>query len=748
MAINTEIYGTSYENDFSGMAKTTTSSLWGFYQSGALELNKMPDASPCYCGMKIDNFFINAKMCNADKSFTDVFVKEALVNSWFMMRNYAKPAGSPYGQSFNSFGSPQNRLIHWDNTTEMIYYYAEYSNHFVFNLKLNKLLFLPYVVCSQTNTYAANTTAIRLDLYVSSEHTNYPYVNGLYMKPFYNRGTDEAPDWSSFGSYDDYFFFTPLAKFTDEFQSNFSNFEFSACIFTTTSGQSDFKNYIPVLGFGANAKRSLSEKPVGLDPDPTHYIYDDNSNPSYIKYCVEYNSTTLKMIYKQLAYFGVFFVGEGTGEFRQLSLLSDRIYCGTIEEDGITYGNYTHGAANASQLSYTWEDTSESAYDPSNPPKIDPNNYGVGMHDNYPWISSPNRLYSINSTNVAAIVGLYNSLWECYYTNNVGTEEGQKAPTEFNYDEFLTISPIDTIISLKLFPYDTSASSTAVSIRLGKYNTGIGAYNADKMKILDFGTVNIFGYFGKSVKGDWRDRETKYTLFAPFCGTLELDPGFYMGKDIGLEYHIDQITGACTAVVKVTADNGVTVYADTISGVCAVDVPITGLDQATIQGQIFNANQQLKMANINAATGLINSALHIGGAALEGDAASAASAAISGISGFIKNNAGVESAQYNLTHTHTIPRQIGAASPLCAMLSDWLPRIIVSQPVDGLSGSKLQDFSASKGFACIIPDKIGTRSGFIQMTNIKITAPQDATIPMTQAEADIIKSLLAGGIYA
>lgn len=446
-----------------------------------------------------------------------------------------------------------------------------------------------------------------------------------------------------------------------------------------------------------------------------------------------------------LACFGLFFADTATDATTK-KLDDPAIMLGVLE-DGIGNGDYTSGPDNRAQLQWSLEDMHDLEYDPSNPPKVDPNNYDVSMHTNYPWIASPNRLYSINATNQAAIIQLYNSLWQCYYENDVGTGAGQKPPTEFNYDEFLCISPIDTIISLKLFPYDTSVSHDAVGVRLGKYLAGINAYNAAKFTILDFGTVDIFAYFGEAEKGDWRDRETKYTLYAPFCGTLELDPAFYMGKTIGLQYWIDQITGACTAAIYMNDSRNRNIYPDTISGVCAVDIPITGLDQATIQSQIFNANQQLKIANINAATGIISSVMQVGGAALEGNAGQAATSFISGVGSFVKSNAAVESAQYNLTHNKTAPRQIGSASPLSAMLGDWLPRIIVSKPVDPLSKNDFKQYADTKGVACIIPDKIGNRKGFIQMQNVKLTAPEQTTTAMTQTEAEMIRSLLASGIF-
>lgn len=445
-------------------------------------------------------------------------------------------------------------------------------------------------------------------------------------------------------------------------------------------------------------------------------------------------------IMEQIAFLGMLFVDDVANV--ALPIYDDNMYLGEIK-DGITTGNYTHGSENLTQHQMQWDDYFQSEYNPYNPPKVDPNTYGVGMHTNAPWMTSPNRLYSINSTWISSIVSLYNSLWKCYYDNNVGMEEGQTPPTEFNFNEFLTVSPIDTIVSLKLFPYDTKSSTTNVGIRLGKYATGVNAYNALLYNVLDFGTVAIYPYFGDN----WKDRETKYTLYAPFCGTLELDPAFYMGHTVGLEYWIDQVTGACTAALYITDNDNAKVYGDTVSGICAVDVPITGLDQATIQSQIFNANQQLKNANVNAASGLANAAMGIVASAAMGNAVGAATAAISGISNLIKNTDAVEAASYNLQHNKMSPRMIGAASPLCSMLGDWIPRIIVSIPIDPLSDAEQQQFSEIKGYSCIIPDKLGNHSGYVQAVNLKIVPPDQAAAAPTEEEVELIKSLVASGIY-
>lgn len=743
MAINEDIWGdsTSWVDVLHGTSKTAALSNWGLVLDGTIPLNELVDNSPCYCGA-VGNFYVCRPIVFFPDQETKALYPEYTINNWFFV-HYAKSAGNSdtHEGCFTGTGS-DNRFTEW-TIPEMANYYSDYMVKTVFNLQLNKLLFSVQIHCQSSNNISDTVHTYTIGEYINNHHTTYPYITGVSMIPLYNSSSTDVPTWETAIDNSDYYLYAANnSKFSDGYISFSGNF---------TSTYSLWSKKITVMGLVNGAAYNIASGqfpyyPIGADNDITHYIY--NSGHSQVKYCRRYNEEVLADIYKQCAYFGVFFVGDGNFDpnYSHLLLTDNEVFLGTIV-DGLTYGDYTRGEENAEQPQFTWDDTSDSEYDPSVPPKVDPNNYNVPMKNNYPWLSSPNRLYSINSTNVSTIIGLYNALWQCYYTNNVGTGENQKPPTEFNYDEFLTISPIDTIISLKLFPYDTAEGTTPVGVRLGRYLAGINAYPAKKFDILDFGTVNIFAYFGAAIEGDWRDRETKYTLYAPFCGTLELDPAFYMGKTVGLQYWIDQITGACTAALYMNDDRGVQIFPDTISGVCAVDVPITGLDQATIQSQIFNANQQLKIANVNAASGILNSVLSVGAAAAKGDALSGATSFLGGIGNFIKSNAGVESAQYNLTHNKTAPRQIGSASPLSAMLGDWTPRIIISKPVDPLSKTSFKTFSETKGVACIIPGKIGSRKGFIQMQNVKLQAPEAATAAMTQTEAEMIKSLLSSGIF-
>lgn len=450
-------------------------------------------------------------------------------------------------------------------------------------------------------------------------------------------------------------------------------------------------------------------------------------------------------IRKQLASFGMFFV-DGIEDIN-LALDDEKTFLGILEK-GVGFGKYSHGKKNRDQAQWNWDTMEENKYDPQNPPMVDPNLYGVDMSFNAPWVSSPHTLYSFNSvaTGLLTIQTLFHKLWRNYADKKDEWLKGKDHTIfnwnldDFNYDQYLMMNPIDCIVSLKLFPYDTAQNpaSEYTTIKLGKYNTSIPARTAYYYKSFNFGSATIFPYFGanhQQADGNWLDRLTQYTFYAPFCGTAEIDANKYMGKELNLTYTIDQITGACTATLETIDDDGAKVHIVSLTGTCAVDIPITGLDQATIQAQIFGANQQLKAANARALVGLANDVTSmITHPSIPGF--------INAAGRFAANDIGVESAKYNLHHQPVAPHTISSASPLCGMMMDYTPRIIVSQPViaDDFNEATFRD---SKGFACIIPGTIGNHKGYFEITNFKWAG--DAT--PTDTEIEIIRSLLAGGVY-
>lgn len=599
------------------------------------------------------------------------------------------------------------------------------------------------------------------------EKSSYPYIFCIKAKFMYRSGFDNDTDYGY--SFDCYPWFFNPSSFLSGYGYRFNNKDsVYGDVYYPNRGDKETGQGITIAG-----RPGYAHGPNGgmLGNEIYWYGHSDNSStynftigqggrvlqtPDFkfvlgnknLFYCDTSSMTDDQItqgIRKQLASFGMFFV-DGEGDLN-LALDDDKTFLGILE-DGVGYGKYSHGEKNREQDQWNWDTMGENKYDPKNPPMVDPNLYGINMTFNAPWVSSPHTLYSFNSvgTGLLTIQQLFHKLWQNYADKKEEWLKGTDHTIfnwnldDFNYDQYLMMNPIDCIVSLKLFPYDTAQNpeSEYTTIKLGKYNTSIPAKTAYYYKSFNFGSATIFPYFGadhQQANGNWIDRLTQYTFYAPFCGTAEIDANKYMGQELNLTYTIDQITGACTATLETTDDDGATVHIVSLTGTCAVDIPITGLDQATIQSQIFNANQQLKAANTRALVGLANDVTSmITHPSIPGF--------INAAGRFASNDINVESAKYNLHHQPIAPHTINSASPLCGMMMDYTPRIIVSQPViaDNFSEATFKD---NKGFACIIPGTIGNHKGYFEINDFKWAG--DAT--PTDTEIEMIRSLLAGGVY-
>ena len=153
--------------------------------------------------------------------------------------------------------------------------------------------------------------------------------------------------------------------------------------------------------------------------------------------------------------------------------------------------------------------------------------------------------------------------------------------------QLLGENPMDSIVSLRFYPLDlTNYTSTSThNIFFGRYDTLLPNRYLTSTNIinLDLGTFyfNDVGMFK-----DFRDYEpySRYMLYIPFCGIVELTAIECIGTTIQIKMIIDLVTGACTAVIF--TNNVPYRYID---GMIGIEVPVTGRNMAQYGQQILNA---------------------------------------------------------------------------------------------------------------------------------------------------------------
>lgn len=491
-------------------------------------------------------------------------------------------------------------------------------------------------------------------------------------------------------------------------------------IFGLISGNSNFI-YIPTSNdITRQAGASI------ILPHPQGVMTEPVSNNRI--YYVQYYDGFQEWLRKQIACFGLFFTDDqATAESGALD--ADNMFLGILDDNNIGQGFYSSGSQNRQQKQWDWTSTNDSDYNPQ--AEIDDNVYGRDWGFNPVSIAdSTVRRYVMSDAELANF-GKY--LWDVIDAQN--PDELIQNQTLTN---FLTNNPLDCVISLKRFPFANMSQASPVNIVLGKVAvpsvTG-HPFTSDAV-VLSCGHKKIYRLFK-----DWRDYICDYFLYLPFCGTLKLDAETVVGRDLYVYYAIDYTTGTCTAYVTTRDDDGAEFYLDSASGNCAIDIPLSGAETATLTGEIYNANENLKALKFNGIVGAAQGALNIAGAAGSGSKLAAAGAGLQVGAGIVNAIHDVATADWNIQHTQIPLKMVGASSGCNSLQGELTPCIIRYYPITD-SAYNEENYLHTVGAACCESNTIGNYSGYAEIVNADLSG-----IAATADEINMIKNLLAKGVY-
>lgn len=438
-----------------------------------------------------------------------------------------------------------------------------------------------------------------------------------------------------------------------------------------------------------------------------------------------YDSTFYEECMTQTACFGLLFTDNENSALYSSSTADD-MYMGILDANLIGHGEYTHGTHNADNAQLNWTNSNDSTYDPAFRP--DPNKYDgeMGTQD-IAFFGTATTRY--NLTAISTQLNLLPKLWDVMALADPDADK-----LSYSLDMFLASNPIDSIVSLQFMPVkDMGIPLENTSVHLGKYNTGISASVAKTSIRYDCGDYEVYPVFGDN----WIDREMQISLYLPFCGTINLEPETYINKTINVEYMIDLTTGSCSAVVSFSGDNGKRIITDVASGTCAIDLPVTGIQQQTLNSQLFNASETTKQLKVNNAFKGFRSLM---GAvsSLNGDPMGSINSILGAGQDIYNIFQGEKIADYNLHHTMLPTKMIGTSGALTGAMCELYPTIIFSRPTLGYN----EDFAHCQGFACCITGALTEYTGYTEVIN-----PDLSGFTATAAEKEMIKSLLASGVY-
>lgn len=280
--------------------------------------------------------------------------------------------------------------------------------------------------------------------------------------------------------------------------------------------------------------------------------------------------------------------------------------------------------------------------------------------------------------------------------------------------------PMDCILGLSIVPVNPSVGA-AKPITIADVNTGVTTYPVTSQYVeVDCGSITVSEYWGA-----YLDYEpyTKAEIYLPYIGTHPISIDDIMGKTVTIKYHVDVLSGACTAYVKC----GSSVLYSFI-GQCASSIPIGGNDWT------------------NVITGALTIATAIGSMVASGGA----SAPMSGSAtpeqiahaesmhraAMIREVGGVASTAVNVLKPSI--GKSGSMSGTGGLMAIQKPYLILTRPRQAVPGSQ----NHYMGYPSFITTSIGSLSGYTEVEEVHLDG-----IPGTDNELAEIESLLRGGVY-
>ena len=264
----------------------------------------------------------------------------------------------------------------------------------------------------------------------------------------------------------------------------------------------------------------------------------------------------------------------------------------------------------------------------------------------------------------------------------------------------LFADPMDAILGLSIVPVAVPNGGIG-TVTVGNLSTGINMNKAASQYVeVDCGSIDVTEYWGAYL--DYSPF-TSAELYLPYIGTHPINIDDIMGKTVTVKYHVDILTGACTAFVKC----GDSVLYEFI-GQCSSSIPISGRDFTNVMNGVINI------------AGAIGSMVATGGVSAPMAISTAADVATTA-NNIIKPNI----------------EKSGSMSGTGGMLGVQTPYLILTRPKQAVPSNQ----NAYTGYPSFITTTLGSLTGYTEIEKVHLS-----NIPGTPEEVAEIEELLRTGV--
>lgn len=318
---------------------------------------------------------------------------------------------------------------------------------------------------------------------------------------------------------------------------------------------------------------------------------------------------------------------------------------------------------------------------------INPNPPDIGGGDTPVVVvptGSANALYSIYNPSQSQLNSFGAWLWSSNFVDQLLKLFNDPMQAIIGLHKVFAIPPISGSGTIKVGYLDSGVDSNIVG---NQYTT------------VDCGSVNLYEYYGNVF--DY-DPFTKVNLYLPFIGIVPLNVGEIMRSTIHIIYHVDVLTGACLAEVKIKRDSaGGTLFQ--YSGNAAVQYPISSGSYMGI------------ISGIMSIAGGVAGTIATGGAAMP-----------------VLLGAGA-----SVGRMHTDISHSGSFSGNAGAMGIKKPYLIIDRPQTAMAN----EFNKYIGYPSNFTATLGSCGGFVKVLECHLE-----NINATKSELDEIDSMLKEGV--
>ncbi|MGM9543723.1 MAG: hypothetical protein ACI3T9_01940 [Romboutsia timonensis] len=262
--------------------------------------------------------------------------------------------------------------------------------------------------------------------------------------------------------------------------------------------------------------------------------------------------------------------------------------------------------------------------------------------------------------------------------------------------------PMQAIIGLHKIYVPTTNLTEKQTIRCGYIDSEVPSYVvANQYTTINCGRVSLLEYFGNVF--DY-EPYTSIKLYLPFIGIVKLDVSEVMRSTIEIVYHVDVLTGACLAEVKIIRDTTESVLY-TFTGNMGVQYPLSSGSYIGIVGGLLGI-----------AGGVVGSLATANPVPL---AIGLSAASSSG-------------------KLHTDVAHSGNISSNCGAMGIKKPYLIINRPQTQLA----EDFEKYQGYPSNYTTTLSNCNGFVQVLEVHVDDIKTATFDEKQS----IELLLKQGV--